>query len=147
MRLPIKRFVEKIKFPQDDSACWEWIGSKRPDGYGQFKMKGRVLKAHRCSWEFFVGDIPEDICVLHHCDNKGCVNPKHLFLGTSKDNQIDMMKKDKSALAKLKISQVRRIKRGITKGVSQSELAKRYNVDRTTISHIARGYRWKYVSP
>lgn len=82
--------VELIPF----HTCWEWKGHRNSDGYGHFSCFGqRNHAAHRASYRFFKSEIPEGLLVLHKCDNPGCVNPDHLFLGTDKDNSDDKISK------------------------------------------------------
>ena len=77
-----------------DGYCWIWQGSTMNSGYGRTRgLDGKDASAHRLSYQLFCGDIPKDMCVLHKCDVKTCVNPMHLFLGTKKDNAIDMVQK------------------------------------------------------
>lgn len=82
--------VERVK-----SGCWEWTGGKNRGGYGQLRVDGGRNKtpAHRFSYELHVGPIPEGMKVCHSCDNPGCVNPDHLWVGTQADNVHDMMAK------------------------------------------------------
>lgn len=79
-----------------DTPCWEWMGTKNPNGYGRFSSRYFSTQAHRASWEIFVGPIPDGLFICHKCDNKSCVNPEHLFLGTQHDNMQDMAQKGRS---------------------------------------------------
>lgn len=76
-------------------GCWIWTKGRYHDGYGQFAVSAheRSVRAHRVSYELYVGPIPEDLHVLHRCDVRACVNPEHLFLGTRVDNMQDMIQK------------------------------------------------------
>jgi HNH endonuclease len=73
----------------DPDTCWEWIGPYMSDGYGAFCVDGRRFRAHRVSWRLANGKVPPGACVLHHCDNRRCVRPSHLFLGARRDNALD----------------------------------------------------------
>ena len=88
-----QRFWPKV---QKSDGCWLWTGSKDARGYGRLKNPrtgATPLKAHRVSWEVHFGPIPDELWVLHSCDNPPCVNPAHLFLGTQADNMRDMVQK------------------------------------------------------
>jgi hypothetical protein len=85
-----------------ESGCWEWAGKLFNDsGYGRFYVsrahgKGGCAYAHRFSYQMHVGPIEGRLQVLHRCDNRKCVNPQHLFLGTQFDNMRDMFAKGRN---------------------------------------------------
>lgn len=83
------RFWEKVS---RSSKCWEWTASKDSCGYGLFRVSHteNMRRAHRVAWTLENGEIPDGLHVLHRCDNPACVRPSHLFLGTHRDNMLDM---------------------------------------------------------
>ena len=85
------RFANSYKI--EDDKCWNWTGWTSSAGYGMIGNNDKDRGAHRCSWELSNGPIPKGLCVLHKCDNRRCVNPDHLFLGTKGDNNRDRVKK------------------------------------------------------
>lgn len=88
----IERFMGKVeRIPMTD--CWLWAGAARPNGYGIFFLNGKTIGAHRAAYVLFRGQFDEALHVCHKCDNPSCVNPDHLFLGTQKDNMLDMVRK------------------------------------------------------
>lgn len=91
------RFWQKVK--QTD-GCWLWLGAKDSDGYGNIKVGNRGTHAHRIAYALKVGHIPTGLSVLHSCDNRSCVRPDHLFLGTQLDNVNDMAKKGRDNKAR-----------------------------------------------
>lgn len=74
-------------------GCWEWAKSVTSEGYGRIWVNRKHLGTHRFSWELHNGAIPSDKLVLHHCDNRRCVRPDHLYLGTPVENSLDCVKR------------------------------------------------------
>jgi hypothetical protein len=142
----ISRFESKF-VPEPNSGCYLWIAAagKR---YGHFGLHGKVVDAHRASYELYVSKIPEGKCVLHSCDVPLCVNPAHLFLGTQTENLDDMTKKgrrscgrlDGHGSAKLTIDQVMAIRADNRK---HAEIAKEYGIGQSTVGSIKTGVTWK----
>src|SRR6266446_4977936 len=107
MNLVEERFWSKVNkegpiHPYDPSLgeCWEWIAFRRSEGYGRFSFNRKTEQAHRVSLKLIGVIIPPKILVCHSCDNPPCVNPKHLFLGSDKDNSNDKVLKNRQGGAK-----------------------------------------------
>lgn len=141
----------EAKFTKSD-GCWEWNAGKFPDGYGALRIAGRAQLSHRVAYQLYVGEIPDGMCVCHRCDNRKCVNPDHLFLGTQADNIHDCENKgrgvhlglsgEKNANAKLVEAQVIEILAKHANGARGVDLAKEYGVSRANISLIVCGRAW-----
>lgn len=127
----------------DVEACWVWLGAGKGNGYGHTSHG----PAHRRSYELLIGEIPNGMDVCHKCDNRSCVNPHHLFLGTHAENMADMKAKGRGAGGNRKHiteSQVQEVRRRLSCGVSQAEIARCMNLNRSTVSNIKLGK--SYVS-
>lgn len=125
-------------------------------GYGNISVYGeeqrKNLKIHRIIFEFLSNSkIPENLIIMHKCDNPKCINMEHLRLGTAKENMQDMAKKGRSSSIrgqhkrKLTEWQVAEIKRLLTNHVSYSQISKAYNISISTVSEIKNKKRWKHV--
>jgi hypothetical protein len=137
----------------DLGQCWIWIGQPNFWGYGVFATgpRGRTV-AHRMSWILTHGLIPEDIFVLHKCDNRRCVRPDHLFLGTRADNAADMRSKDRQARgsrtagARLTEDAVRHIRAHAKDRRSDFvAFAEEFGVHPDTIRFVVRRKTWRHV--
>lgn len=132
--------------------CWNWRGSFFRSGYGQFWFEGTNHHAHRVSFVLGRGEIAGDLQVLHRCDNKACVNPSHLFLGTHDDNMADKCRKGRQARgegngrSKLTASDIREIRALWSNGfTNKSRLSARFQVSRAVIADIVSGEKWSHV--
>lgn len=122
--------------------CWVWTANCLVDGYGQFEH----YRAHRVVWELCVGPIPNKMHVLHECDNRPCVRPSHLRLGTALDNMQDAVIRGRGVGAtKLTPDQVRSIRDRIKNHEVQRRIAEEYGLHPQTVSRIATRETWKGV--
>jgi hypothetical protein len=140
------RFNAKVK--RSDEGCWEWLGQKNTNGYGAIKLSRsrKATSAHRASYEMFCGPIPPKMCVLHTCDNPGCVRPSHLFLGSHADNSRDMALKERTGKSKLLREDAYAILWRDASGELRSKLAAEYGVTYQAIRALIRRETWPSLS-
>lgn len=146
---PNKRFWKWV-IKKSEDECWIWIGGTKEGGYGVFHpawegYKKRIL-AHRFSYEMVYGKVPDNLFVLHKCDNPPCVNPKHLFVGTAKDNSEDMVIKGRCKATKLTEQEVLEIRELRKSGLRFHEIASRYSITTATACDVANHKTWKHVT-
>lgn len=141
-------------------GCWDWKGPKAKNGYPVMPCR-RIVgpdRGHRASWIIYKGKIPKGMQVCHHCDNPTCTNPDHLWIGTSKENNNDKIRKCRennvppphkvgvnNGSAKLNENQVKEIKVLLEKGLTSRDIGKQYGVSKTTIYRIKYKKNWKHV--
>lgn len=156
-KLPEQAFAARVD-KAGPNGCWIWQGCKNKQGYGQLKVNGKHMRAHRFSWQLHNGTIPKGegyhgTCVLHKCDNPSCVNPDHLFLGTPADNNADMVSKGRckvpgfkgemhgqSKLTERDVIAIRHDQK------TQRKVAANYGVCQSTVSRIKIGEIWGHVT-
>lgn len=134
-------------------SCWVWMGVKNRAGYGTLSFDGAPMLAHRVSWGLVNSKIPPGVFALHRCDNRACVRPSHLFLGTHADNAADRKSKGRcgdhrgtnNGCAVLSEPVVALIKARICDGVPKRQLATEFGMSRQTMSAIAVGEHWSHV--
>ena len=150
--VPDISYIEANSIPEPNSGCWLWLRAVGGDGYGLLGLKARVAKrAHRASWVAYYGDIPSGLLVRHRCDNRICVNPKHLELGTNAQNVDDMVRRKRQCVgtsistAVLTESDVVNIRAAAARGVKGADLARQYNMGADNISRIINRKIWKHV--
>lgn len=150
---PLKdRFWEKVSTGHPDE-CWPWAALTRQHGYGVLRAGGaadggKMIYAHRAAWLLVNGAIPDGMQVCHKCDNRKCVNPGHLFLGTIQENMADKVSKnrhlfgEKSPQARLTERDVREIR---VSADTLADCANKFGVSFQHISDIRHGKRWAHV--
>lgn len=141
--------MEKSKLRPN--KCWEWTGNLTKKGYGQTRIKGITFSAHRLSWLLFHGGGLTKLQVLHKCDNRKCINPTHLFLGTNADNLADRQKKgrqvrgERHPRSRFTQNQVLGIRKMVSLGISVQKIADDYGVNNSTIYNMVNRKTWKHI--
>ena len=132
--------------------CWFWKGSVRPDGYGSSGIRGVTQTAHRTAWILMRGPIAAGLVVCHTCDNRRCVNPAHLYIGTVMQNVRDAWNRDRypartgtrNGHAKLTEGDVLMMR--ADRETSHAEYARRFAITREAIRYARIGRTWPHLS-
>ena len=141
------RFWSKVnKGPK----CWMWIGGVSSSGYGTSYIPPNSMSSHRVSWTIKYGSIPKGMFICHRCDNKLCVRPSHLFLGTQKDNMIDASEKKRLGKAKGQTHGRSKLTEKQVKHIRIDHrfhriIALEYNINKDAVGKIKRKERWKHI--
>jgi len=150
---PVEQAFREKYLVDPGSGCWIWQASFMRTGYGQFNARnGRIVTAHRFSFELHKGAIPDGLFVCHTCDNRACVNPDHLWLGTCAENLADMRSKGRAVIpdrkgeangqSKITEDDALFIK---SSSDSLSVLSKRFGITKTSVSNIKNGKTWRHL--
>ena len=152
----VKKRILKKSYLNEITGCRIWTGSKDANGYGAVHLYDQYLAVHRVAYEVLVGPIPEGKILMHKCDNPSCIEPLHLIIGTTYDNNKDRAAKGRThksygednPYSKLKEHEVITIKKIFKKNSSitmRKYLSKKYNVSEPCIYAIKKGVTWKHI--
>ncbi len=136
-----------------NSGCWHWRGLLDSDGYGEASISGRNIRAHRVAFVLAGNILPDGMCVCHKCDNRPCVNPDHLFLGTGVENTLDRHKKGRDAPqtgslnhnSKISEEDVLEIRRRYSSGETQIQIALEFGISRPCVSIVVNRKTWTHL--
>lgn len=139
-RTELDRFYQYVD-TDGMEGCWDWTGAMSPLGYGRFSLYGEGVFAHRASYMLHIGEPPaETPWILHHCDNRACVRPEHLYAGTPKDNTADRDRRNgPAARRRLTTDDATKIRDLHSMGTSKQALADVWGVSYTTVRNIVTG--------
>jgi hypothetical protein len=150
-----KRYWSNVQRIDDVDSCWLWLGarSRKNQPYGRISLNKKLLCAHRVSYEFEYGSIPDGLMILHHCDNMQCVRPSHLYAGTAKDNARDMVQRNRQSIvqgeahknAKLTDELVRYCREQKKSGISYRKLGAMVGFNWATVMDAVTGRTWSHV--
>jgi hypothetical protein len=143
----IDRFERKfVRGPTTD--CWLWNAAVNKGGYGIFLFGGRNITAHRAAYKIYVALVPDDLFVCHRCDNRRCVNPNHLFLGSATENMTDRDAKGRQAkgsdFKRSKLNQAAIVEIHQSR-LPDTVLARKFGVTKGAINHVRHRRNWRHI--
>jgi len=142
------RFWSKVDMSGGRHACWPWTAGRFSTGYGAFFIDGRMVKAHRMALMLTGVEVPPGKLVCHHCDNRPCCNPSHLFIGSNAENVADRDAKGRQACgvvngrAKLTESKVSQVRAMVASGETYRSVGVFFRISHSTVSKIINGRTW-----
>ena len=157
------RFWRKVDKSKGKDACWPWMGACTNSGYGKIGLprQRKLISTHRLAYMFFTKElIPDKLLVCHHCDNRKCCNPQHLFLGTHSDNMLDCSNKGRNTGSKvpkpriqganhprtqLDLNTVNKIRSMFSDGMTQAKISNTFGIKAKTVHNIVRRKTWIYT--
>jgi len=151
---PEDKFWRRVDIEANE-ICWNWLGAVDGGNYGIFRSSiFSEIKTHRISWYLTYGKIPQDMWVLHKCDNPICCNPQHLFLGNNQDNINDKVLKnrqsrlfgERNGRSKLTIRDIKEIRKLHINGYSYRDITSVFPISFTQTARIIRGESWSWVN-
>ena len=152
-----------LRTVETEGGCWEWQGAMNGNGYGALKVGSPIRTGHAHRFVAFAVGMPvAGLCVCHHCDNRRCINPSHLFVGTQAENVWDCMRKGRFVpppvsdwpetmktkphhWQRLTRDSIPEIRRRLAAGETQKSIASDFGVSFQAISKVKTGERWGHV--
>ena len=134
-----EKFWDKVEI---GDCCWNYSGAKNSSGYGWVSRNSKQISASRWMWFLIHGAIPQGMHVLHRCDNPACVRPKHLYLGTHKQNMIDRADRRRCPTQKLSREAVKEIRVLRSNGWTVQAIADRFHISNSHASAVSRGLHY-----
>lgn len=152
-----QRFLKRIE-KDPNTKCWNWVAGTCGSGgpYGLMRFQNKTWKSHRYAFQHYKGPIPKGLIVRHKCDNTRCCNPRHLLVGTQKDNSADMIRRKRARYrpligvdnprTKVTPEQVLRVMELSKAGVQQGNIATMTGTTRTNVGAIIQGRTWSHLT-